>query len=259
MIPWSWSSHQKYELQSKELLGDFQLKGLGENSAVEQEKALRHVQNLRRKYFFQNKDLNFEQSEQERSEQLSLCLEKGELEKILNSRSLRQLTGVFHEVLQIPPKLRESPMKIRDLQGQIQDSDFPPPDILTSALKVYQAWLFDNHPAQPLLTAWGQHAILLAIHPYEDGNGRLARLLEWNLMPAALRSYRIFPELIDHLYYENYQEALLETRKQGRLDAFFEYRLKCWSEQLHQAQGALGTNRARELRSTNSSFSLSDT
>ena len=56
----------------------------------------------------------------------------------------------------------------------------PPPERVPEMMELFVEWLtrWDDHP----LAAWWAHFVLVSIHPWEDGNGRTARLVEAHLL-----------------------------------------------------------------------------
>ena len=73
----------------------------------------------------------------------------------------------------------KEPMQI--ISGPIGDPkvhfEAPPPERLLSEMKKYILWFNQNAKSLPLLHATIGHVYFESIHPFEDGNGRIGRIL----------------------------------------------------------------------------------
>jgi Fic family protein len=73
----------------------------------------------------------------------------------------------------------KEPMQI--ISGPIGDPkvhfEAPPPERLLSKMKKYILWFNQNAKSLPLLHASIGHLYFESIHPFEDGNGRIGRIL----------------------------------------------------------------------------------
>lgn len=99
-----------------------------------------------------------------------------------------------------------------------------PSERVASEMQVFLAWL--QQPGElPLLIYLGiAHVYFLAIHPFEDGNGRIARALTLKLLSQQLGRPVLF--LLSHTIENNkksYYEALQTTNQSLDLSAWLEY------------------------------------
>lgn len=69
--------------------------------------------------------------------------------------------------------------KLRNVNVKIGESAFTPPSykILKDEMKSFLKWYNRNKRLHPLLLASLAHLRLVTMHPFEDGNGRISRLL----------------------------------------------------------------------------------
>jgi len=69
--------------------------------------------------------------------------------------------------------------KIRDVNVRVGNSAFIPPSnkILKDEIRSFLSWYQRNQNLHPLVLAAIVHLKFVTIHPFEDGNGRISRLL----------------------------------------------------------------------------------
>jgi Fic family protein len=111
--------------------------------------------------------------------------------------------------------------------ASIQQASYvpPPPDQMLSAL--YQLEKYINEPSDlpPLIRLGLIHYQFEAIHPFEDGNGRLGRLLisllvcAWNLIPQPLLYLSAYFEKMRSEYYS----GLRSVSERGAWNAWLSY------------------------------------
>ncbi len=63
----------------------------------------------------------------------------------------------------------------------------PTPDRVPGEMEVFLAWVEADRPVDPVLKAGLAHLHFLTVHPFEDGNGRIARALTGLLLARADR------------------------------------------------------------------------
>ena len=97
---------------------------------------------------------------------------------------------------------REGPMQVVSRYGTLTRVHFeaPPASTLTDGLKALTEWLGEDDPATPPLVRIAlAHLWFLTLHPFEDGNGRLARALTEYLLArqeqSALRFYSLSAQI----------------------------------------------------------------
>ena len=90
---------------------------------------------------------------------------------------------------------RDGPMRVVSRYGNLERVHFeaPPADCLQGEMERLLASLNDVTDTPPLVAASLAHLRFLTLHPFEDGNGRLARALtEWLLARAEKSSLRFY-------------------------------------------------------------------
>lgn len=107
----------------------------------------------------------------------------------------------------LPGTYRLGPVEVgdRDHGGTYR----PPkvPDDIAMLMARFVEWMNGDALAKgtpPLLRAFLAHYHLALIHPFKDGNGRLARVVEAELLAAA--GFRYAPLMMSNYYYENIDE-----------------------------------------------------
>ncbi len=105
----------------------------------------------------------------------------------------------------------------------------PPPEEVPAALAALESWLAQNDPIPPLVRTGLAHAQFVTIHPFDDGNGRIGRLLiallleSWGVCdPCLLFISSAFRR--DQL---RYYGALTRTREAGDWEHWTKFFLRC--------------------------------
>ena len=81
------------------------------------------------------------------------------------------------------------------------------------------AWVNKNPDINPLIKAAISHLWFISIHPFEDGNGRIARAItEFMLAKAEKSSYRFYSMSTQIQKQKNEYYKILETTQKGTLD-----------------------------------------
>ena len=129
--------------------------------------------------------------------------------QLLHPRVLHQL---LYEGLPSDPRHPVVPGEYRDvdvyiMQGLGKEYHFPPhkkvPALMSTFLNVLWSaqhygspWLGHDH------VRWGFHAWFETIHPFQDGNGRVGRLLWWNLEMLMGKAITVIAFEERHDYYD---------------------------------------------------------
>ena len=158
------------------------------------------------------------------------------LSEEFNTFSIDDILEYNHAVLMgLPLNENVVPGRIREFNAAVGRYRCPPAGDCGHLLKEFCDWIngieypgeFRKHYA--VLTAVAAHLFFVWIHPFGDGNGRTARLIEFRLLLQAG-----FPTPAAHLlsnFYnqtrsEYYRQLDYAGRKQGVPDQFIEYALR---------------------------------
>ena len=119
----------------------------------------------------------------------------------------------------------------------------PPADHLPSELSVFLDWLNDPAPSDPALIRAGLgHLWFVTLHPFDDGNGHIARAVGDLLLARADRSPRRFYSLSAQIQRERkaYYD-ILERAQRGTMDVteWLRWFIDTLSQALAQASGEL--------------------
>ena len=120
-----------------------------------------------------------------------------------------------------------------------------PPSHLDECLGAFERFLHMDDPSlPPLIRAGLAHVQFESIHPFLDGNGRLARLLITLMLceAGALREPILYLSLFLKSRRDDYYRLLQEVRQTGRWEAWMEFFLTGVAETAEQA-----ADTAREL------------
>lgn len=143
-----------------------------------------------------------------------------------------------------------------------------PPEECPRLMEAYCAWLnnksvapqgFDGYEmAWQIIKALAAHLYFAWIHPYGDGNGRMARLIEYTILLRAS-----IPDIAAHLlsnfynrtrdmYYKQLQDSHGEYRDgsyppDGNLQGFIEYALQGFKDELDQQFGLIRFTQAKAI------------
>jgi Fic family protein len=118
----------------------------------------------------------------------------------------------------------------------------PPADQIAGDMQAFLRWLNEMHDIDPVLKAAIAHFWFVTIHPFEDGNGRIARALADLLLARSEGTSQRFYSMSAQIRAERnkYYDCLEETQK-GDLDltAHLLWFLKCMERSLAQADETL--------------------
>lgn len=120
----------------------------------------------------------------------------------------------------------------------------PDSDNVTCQMKLFLDWANGDQKIDPVLKAAIAHLWFVAIHPFDDGNGRIARTITDLFLARAdempHRFYSMSAEIRKRR--KSYYEILEKTQK-GSLDItdWLEWFLDCLEDALNDAEKSIGT------------------
>jgi Fic family protein len=167
-----------------------------------------------------------------RLKEIPICLR---LIRELHLRLLRGVRGNTHR----PGEFR----KIQNFIGQhnqpIGKARYvpPPPEGVLPCLDAFERSLHEESSLPPLVQMAMVHYQFEAIHPFEDGNGRIGRLL----LPLILCERKLLSQPLLHLsaYFERYQEDyydhLLHVSQSGQWQEWIQFFLRAVCDQAEEA------------------------
>jgi len=128
--------------------------------------------------------------------------------------------------------------KYRKVQVYVGDHTPPAPEKVPHLMKEFLEWLNNvSHQYHPVLSAAIAHLEIATIHPFRDGNGRVARALaSWELYRRGFDTLHVFT--LDDILLENrkfYYMQLSNARKPGGLADWLEYISDITAEGLERA------------------------
>jgi len=110
-------------------------------------------------------------------------------------------------------------------------------------MQVYLKWFNGTAAVEPVLKAGLGHLWFVTIHPFEDGNGRIARTIADMLLARSEHSAQRFYSMSSQIRVERgaYYD-ILERTQQGTLDItpWMEWFLNCLGRAIEGAQSVLG-------------------
>ncbi|MCH7886633.1 MAG: Fic family protein [Candidatus Marinimicrobia bacterium] len=127
--------------------------------------------------------------------------------------SHKLITARLKNEVNVPGKYRRSGVEVGD---KAHGGIYKPPKIakdVVRLMKFNEEWLnsADLKIIDPIYRAAIAHYHLGKIHPFSDGNGRTARLLEASLLRYA--GYKYAPEMLSNYYYRNLDEYFIVFSK----------------------------------------------
>jgi len=118
----------------------------------------------------------------------------------------------------------------------------PPAEVLETEMGLFLSWFNGEPEEDPLIKAGLAHLWLVTLHPFDDGNGRIARAVGDLALARADQSPQRFYSLSAQLQRErrNYYEMLERTQK-GSLEvsAWLEWFLSCLFRAIQRAEETL--------------------
>ncbi len=111
----------------------------------------------------------------------------------------------------------------------------PPADRVTELMNNLFNWMKENNDIHPLILSSIFHYEFVFIHPFSDGNGRIARLWQNIILYNWKNMFEYLPiESRIYKYQEEYYEAIARCHVNGDSNAFIEFMLKMISESLDE-------------------------
>ena len=126
----------------------------------------------------------------------------------------------------------------------------PPAERLPKEMKVFLSWFADTSPMDPLFAAGLAHFWFVTIHPFDDGNGRIARAIADMALARAEKSPKRFYSMSEQIRIERneYYRQLELTQKNGPdITTWMQWFLSCLHRAIEGADNSIGTvlNKAR--------------
>ena len=119
----------------------------------------------------------------------------------------------------------------------------PPAERLPEEMARFLSWFEDPGDIDPLLTAGLAHLLFVTIHPFDDGNGRIARAIADMVLSRSESSRRRFYSMSAQIRRErNDYYAILESTQKGGVDVtqWQTWFLSCLLRAIEGAHGILG-------------------
>lgn len=111
----------------------------------------------------------------------------------------------------------------------------PPPDLVKFLMKDLFLWLNEDKKTPILIKSCIFHYEFVFIHPFKDGNGRLARLWQNVLLTSWNPIFEYIPiESLIYKYQSEYYETISICHKEGKSTLFIEFMLKMIDETLDE-------------------------
>ena len=111
----------------------------------------------------------------------------------------------------------------------------PPADRVNELMNNLFNWMKENNDIHPLILSSIFHYEFVFIHPFSDGNGRIARLWQNIILYNWKNIFEYLPiESRIYKYQEEYYEAIAKCHVNGDSNVFIEFMLKMISESLDE-------------------------
>jgi Fic family protein len=119
----------------------------------------------------------------------------------------------------------------------------PPAKRLGREMQRFLAWFNQKPLIDPVLKAAQAHLWFVTIHPFDDGNGRIARAIADMALARSEKSAQRFYSMSAQIRQERsaYYEILEKTQRGGaEITLWMSWFLDCLGRAIHGAQGTLG-------------------
>ncbi|MBI2118765.1 MAG: Fic family protein [Elusimicrobia bacterium] len=124
----------------------------------------------------------------------------------------------------------------------------PPPEAAAPLTRALLGWIHSAGEEHPIIIAAVAHHRLVSIHPFMDGNGRIARALEsWLLFRRGFDTHHILAldEFFDHDRSRYYREIQNVREQEDDLTSWLEYVAEGINETLRKAQSRIQSLRVK--------------
>ena len=113
----------------------------------------------------------------------------------------------------------------------------PPPQLVPDHMQALFAWMNRGRgEVHPLILSSVFHYEFVFIHPFEDGNGRMARLWQTALLADWNPIFQFLPmESRIHAFQREYYQAIADCNARGNSDAFITFMLEAIDQTLDWA------------------------
>lgn len=116
------------------------------------------------------------------------------------------------------------------------------PDVIKMEMDKFLAWFNKNENIDPVLKAAIAHFWFIIIHPFDDGNGRIARAITDLLLARAEDSGERFYSMSSQILAERkrYYEVLQKVQhSSGDITEWLDWFLHCLKHALHETENAM--------------------
>lgn len=116
---------------------------------------------------------------------------------------------------------KEGPMQVvsNNRGREIVYYEAPKASLIKAYMDDFFKWINETNDVNPLIKAAISHLWFITIHPFEDGNGRIARAItEFMLAKAEKSSYRFYSMSAQIQKQKNEYYKILEATQKGMLD-----------------------------------------
>jgi Fic family protein len=138
----------------------------------------------------------------------------------------------------------------------------PPADRVAKDMQSFLAWFNADPAIDPVLKAALAHLWFVTIHPFEDGNGRIARAIADMALARSENSPQRFYSMSSQICVERnvYYEILEQTQKETLdVTAWMKWFLSCLGRAIDGAQGTLSAVLAKaRFRDSVAAITLND-
>jgi Fic family protein len=124
----------------------------------------------------------------------------------------------------------------------------PNAERIPSEMTVFLNWIQNEHRLDPVIKAALAHLWFITIHPFDDGNGRIARAITDMLLAKADESKQRFYSMSAQIQIErNKYYSLLESTQKGDLDCteWIQWFLECLLRSMKQTDETISKSIAR--------------
>ena len=173
---------------------------------------------------------------------INIAIRVGASRNPLTVEEVNNYNGIVLQHLATEPHV--TPGAFRDVRVSAGTYLCPPPEDVPRLMAKFVDWYNNFEAALPgldvistaIIKAVATHMYFVLIHPYGDGNGRTASLLEWRTLDAAGIATPATHLLSNHynLTRSRYYQMLDRASSGGDTASFFEYAIEGFRDQLDE-------------------------